>query len=211
MSQHDFDIANQTAPSFRSDLNDALAALASLSSGATAPSTTYSNMLWYDTANNLLKMRNESDSAWITIGTLNQSTNKFEVDNLPTLTQATWEAGTNTTEAVVTPAKVKAAIDSLGEKVTTTTVNTAIASSTVGAVGTYALLARGASTLVLDPGDTTAGSNLEFAGIGENGFDTNQALIQRAGTPAGTWRCMGYFYALSNGNAGRISLFLRIS
>lgn len=206
MSQHDFNIANQAAPAFRSDLNSALSALASLSSGATAPSTTYANMLWYDTANNLLKMRNEADSAWITIGTLNQSTNKFEVDNLPTLTQATWETGTSTTEAVVTPAKVKAAIDSLGEKVTTTTVNTAIASSSVGAVGTYAFLGRSGATI--SPGSTYAGSNLSYASVGGDTGDSNDNLGRLTGTPSGTWRCMGYLF-----NSGRNTgtLFLRIS
>lgn len=206
MSQHDFDIANQTAPSFRADLNDALAALASLSSGATAPSTTYANMLWYDTANNLLKMRNEADSAWITIGTLNQSTNKFEVDNLPTLTQSTWETGTNTTEAVVSPAKVKAAIDSLGEKVTTTTVNTAIASSSTGGVGTYALL--GGTNIGLNPGNTVSGSSVGYAGTGADAGDSNDNLARVHSYPGGTWRCMGYLYG-----TGRVvtSLFLRIA
>lgn len=79
MSQHDFDIANQSAPNFRSDLNNALGALASLSSGATAPSTTYANMLWYDTANNILKMRNEADDAWINFGYVNQGDDTFAV------------------------------------------------------------------------------------------------------------------------------------
>lgn len=211
MSQNDFSIANQTASSFRSDLNSALQALASLSSGGTAPSTTYANMLWYDTTNNLLKMRNESDSAWITIGTLNQSTSKFEVDNLPTLTQGTWEAGTNTTEATVSPAKVKAAIDSLGEKVTTATVNTAIASSTVGGVGTYAFL--GGVGLTVNYGSTTAGSNLVYRGVTDNGFDSNAGIVQGNGvSPAGTWRAMGYLRPYNNG-AGYSSatLFLRIA
>jgi hypothetical protein len=79
MSQNDYTIANQSAPDFRSDLNDALQALASLSSGSSAPSTTYANMLWYDTGNNILKMRTEADDAWINIGTLDQSTNTFAV------------------------------------------------------------------------------------------------------------------------------------
>ena len=206
MSQHDFNIANQAAPAFRSDLNSALSALASLSSGATAPSTTYANMMWYDTANNLLKMRNEADTAWITIGTLNQSTNKFEVDNLPTLTQATWEAGTNTTEAVVTPAKVKAAIDSLGQKVTTGTVNTAIASSPTGGVGTYALL--GGTNIGLAPGATVSGSSVGYAGTGADAGDSNDNLARVYSYPGGTWKCMGYLYA-----TGRVvtSLFLRIA
>jgi hypothetical protein len=67
MSQNDFNIANQGFPSFRSDLNSALQALASTSSGATAPATPYANQLWYDTANDLLKIRNEANSAWITL------------------------------------------------------------------------------------------------------------------------------------------------
>lgn len=113
MSQNDYIIANQSAPDFRADLNNALQALASLSSGATAPTTTYANMLWYDSGNNILKMRSEADDAWISIGTLNQSTNTFEVAGLTTLSEATWETGTNTTESLVSPAKVKAAIEAL--------------------------------------------------------------------------------------------------
>jgi hypothetical protein len=77
MSQNDYVIANQTTPLFRADLNLALQALASNSSGSSAPSTTYANMLWYDTTNNILKMRSEADDAWISLGTLDQSLNTF--------------------------------------------------------------------------------------------------------------------------------------
>jgi hypothetical protein len=35
-------------------------------------------MIWYDTANDLLKMRNETNTGWITLGTVNQSTSNFE-------------------------------------------------------------------------------------------------------------------------------------
>lgn len=78
MSQHDFNIANQGFPAFRSDLNSALGALASLSSGASEPTTTVANMLWYDTTNDLLKMRNEDDDAWITIAYLDQTADEVE-------------------------------------------------------------------------------------------------------------------------------------
>lgn len=128
MSQHDFNIDNQTAPAFRSDLNNALEALGTLSSGATAPSTTFANMIWYDTAANILKMRSENDDAWINVGYLCQSTNKFCIlDDTNVVTtggtqagllgdQATsaWEAGTSTTESLVSPAKVASAIATLG-------------------------------------------------------------------------------------------------
>jgi len=128
MSQHDFNIANQTASNARADINNALSALASLSSGSSAPSTTYANMLWYDTGTNILKMRSEADDAWISISYMDQSGNNFRIlDNtqvtntsgtqtglLGDQTQATWETGTATTESLVSPAKIKAAIDALG-------------------------------------------------------------------------------------------------
>ena len=111
MSQNDFLIANQTAPTFRADLNTALQALASNSSGATAPSSTYANMLWYDTATNILKMRSEADDAWINLGTLDQGTNTFAAANAAPLvspaftgtpTAPTATVGTNTTQLATT-------------------------------------------------------------------------------------------------------------
>ena len=81
MAQHDYVIDNQTAPSFRSDLNSALSAIVTLNGGGTAPATTYANMLWYDSSANILKMRNEADDAWIALGTLNQTANRFELDS----------------------------------------------------------------------------------------------------------------------------------
>ena len=134
MSQHDFTIANQTASSARSDINNGLQALVSNNSGASAPSTTYANMWWYDTGSNLLKIRNEGDSAWINVAYVNQSTNKFEILDdtkvvttsgsqtglLGDQTTATWQAGTGTTESLVSPAKVLAAIEANVEGITHT-------------------------------------------------------------------------------------------
>lgn len=70
MAQHDYSLANQAGAAFRSDLNDALAAIVSQNSGATAPSTTYAYQFWADTANGLLKVRNAANNAWITVGDL---------------------------------------------------------------------------------------------------------------------------------------------
>jgi len=67
MSQHDFNIANQTFPSFRSDLNDALQAAATISAGATAPTTPYAYQLWFDTSTNTYKARNAANSSWISL------------------------------------------------------------------------------------------------------------------------------------------------
>jgi hypothetical protein len=73
MSQNDFNIANQGFPSFRSDLNSALQALASNSAGTSAPSTTYAYMWWYDSTNDILKFRNADNDAWIDFATFDQA------------------------------------------------------------------------------------------------------------------------------------------
>lgn len=70
MAQHDYTIANDSGANVRADLNNALAAIVSLNSGATAPSTTYAFQLWGDTTTGLLKLRNAANSAWVTIGTM---------------------------------------------------------------------------------------------------------------------------------------------
>ena len=70
MSQHDFNIANQSFPDTRTDLNNALAALASTSSGDAEPGTTYANQLWYETDTDTLKIRNEANNGWVTVLTL---------------------------------------------------------------------------------------------------------------------------------------------
>jgi hypothetical protein len=70
MSQHDFDITTtdaNTGPTIRAAINAALQALATNNSGATPPSTTYPFQLWADTANDLLKQRNETNTAWLSI------------------------------------------------------------------------------------------------------------------------------------------------
>ena len=78
MSQNDLVIANQGFASFRTDLNSALQALGSTNSGTSAPSTTYANQLWYDTTNNILKIRNEDNDAFISLFTLDQSNDNIE-------------------------------------------------------------------------------------------------------------------------------------
>lgn len=70
MSQHDMVIDNQAGASFRADLNNALPALASNSSGTSAPATPYAYQFWADTSAGLLKMRNGANTAWISIGLL---------------------------------------------------------------------------------------------------------------------------------------------
>lgn len=67
MAQHDYNEANDTFPAVRADRNNLYQAIATLNSGASAPSTTFAGMLWYDTTNNVYKQRNAADSGWVTL------------------------------------------------------------------------------------------------------------------------------------------------
>jgi len=65
MSTHDYNLANQSGASFRSDLNSALAAILSNNSNASSPSTTVSYSTWVDTSTNKLKIRNTANDDWV--------------------------------------------------------------------------------------------------------------------------------------------------
>lgn len=68
MAQHDGVIDNAAGATVRADINNLAAALLSENSGTSAPSTTYANQPWTDTANHLRKVRNEANTAWIIRG-----------------------------------------------------------------------------------------------------------------------------------------------
>lgn len=72
MAQADLNVQNQSGAAFRADLNNQLLALGTLQSGSSAPSTTYQGMYWLDTSTSpsTLKIRNDANNGWITIGTL---------------------------------------------------------------------------------------------------------------------------------------------
>jgi|TARA_E500000331_G_C17232469_1_gene703270 hypothetical protein len=80
MAQHDYSLANQSGSSFRSDLNNALLAISSSNSGSSAPSTTYAYELWVDTSNNLLKLRNGANNAWLTTALSTTASNTVDID-----------------------------------------------------------------------------------------------------------------------------------
>lgn len=65
MSQSDMVIADQPGASFLADLNSAIAALATNSSGTTEPATTYAYQVWADTTADRLKIRNAANDGWV--------------------------------------------------------------------------------------------------------------------------------------------------
>jgi hypothetical protein len=184
-------------------------------------------MLWYDTSNNILKMRTEADDAWISISYLDQTTDAFRILDdtqvvntsgtqtglLGDQATATWETGTATTESLVSPAKIKAAIEALGPA---TDVGAATAALSAGGVGTYCFAEGPTSNVAF--GSTASGSDLQptsaywqTGGTGSGSLPVGTAL-------SGTWRAMGtYTYRVNYGTGPDPSytygatLWLRIS
>lgn len=76
MAQHDYSLANQSGSAFRSDLNNALAAIVSQNSGSAEPTTKYAYQYWVDTSTTpaLLKQRNAANSDWITLAEIDGQT-----------------------------------------------------------------------------------------------------------------------------------------
>lgn len=66
----DYIISNQAGSGFRNELNQVLNDIKTLNSGSNEPTSRTPWMLWADTGNNLLKVRNGSNNAWITLGSL---------------------------------------------------------------------------------------------------------------------------------------------
>jgi len=124
MAQHDYIIANQTASTARTDINNVLQAIATNNSGTDVPTDTFPNQWFYDTNDQLLKIRNNTTTTYLNVGYIHQ-TNGFEVlddtqvvstSGTPTggiigdQAEGTWTTGTGTTESLISPAKLKAAI-----------------------------------------------------------------------------------------------------
>lgn len=132
MATHDYVIDNQTTPAFRSDLNNALAAIASNNSSSSAPSPTFANMWWMDTTNNYLRIRDKNNANWIIVAEMDVTNSRVKLisDSLKAAStggidildssgnkivdiivasQATAETGTNNTE-LMTPLRVKQSI-----------------------------------------------------------------------------------------------------
>jgi len=232
MSQSSHSVGNVSAPAFRTAMNASLQALASLNSGATAPATTYANMLWYDTLANILKMRSEADDAWINVAYVDQSANAWRVlDNTQVVdtsgttigylgvhATSVWQSGVSTNDSLVSPAKVKAAIEALVPAgYSDAQARAAQAGHSAGGVGSYGFFFNNNYSIennvntTKNPGHLEAGSFLRWSGA-----DPYSTFGLFATAPSGTWRLMGFFDYRENSDneqtaSPRFSLYLRVS
>ena len=195
MSQHDFNIANQSFPATRTDLNNALVALASNSSGDAEPATKYANQFWYETDTNTLKLRNEANDAWISIAVLDQSGNAVQ-----SITTAGLTLGSTSISAT------GAEINQLD----------AITRGSIlygNASGATARLAAGGAGTVL----SSDGTDISWAAGGGGGtpavvFPSNWASPTNTYTTSGTWskgslsdNAYVWFFLLGGGGGGSVN------
>ena len=84
MAQHDMNIANDSFPAVRTDLNNAFSALNSMHSGTSRPSGATTGTMWLDTTNsgsNSLTIKFFDGSDDITFATFNTSSNTVDVSD----------------------------------------------------------------------------------------------------------------------------------
>ena len=127
MAQHDYNLANQTGADFRADLNNALAAIVTVNSGSSEPSTTFAHQLWVDTSSNVLKIRNAANNAWLTTGLSITASNTFDINagTVNGITSLSFSSGatvasildednlsSNSATALATQQSIKAYVDS---------------------------------------------------------------------------------------------------
>jgi hypothetical protein len=172
MAQHDYNIANQGFPAFRSDLNNALSAIQTTNSGTSRPTGAVAGQLWLDTTSPTtptLKYYDGADD--ISLATIDHSANTVNwLDSTVSITGLS----TTATGTVLT----------LSDSVNTTTVNLIIDNQKeirfreTTANGTnYVALKAPASvsadlTFTLPATDGTAGQVLQTNGSGVLSFAT---------------------------------------
>ena len=95
MAQHDYTIANQGFPATRSDINNALSAIATNNSGTSAPSTQYAGQFWIDTTSSTWTMYIHDGSDDIAFATIDTSANtvNFTDSALDVVTDTTPQLG----------------------------------------------------------------------------------------------------------------------
>ena len=117
MSQNTVVIEDGTGAEVLNALNDAFNTAVTLNSGSAEPAETYAFMLWADTSNDQLKIRNAANTGWIVVGTLssvNLGLQPYDAD-IPTVaaSQGEMESGTEAALRSMSPLRIKQAISAL--------------------------------------------------------------------------------------------------
>jgi len=181
MAQHDMNIANQSFPSFRTDLNNSLSALNSMHSGTSRPSGATTGTMWLDTTNSgsnslIIKFFDGSDD--ITFATINTSANTVDFSDSSIETVTFKEGGTNFTDSLLlghaTSGTLDAAIRNTGvgsgalDALTSGDKNTAVGRNAGGSINTGSR-----NTLLGQASGQSITSAEQNTIVGDSGMTTN--------------------------------------
>lgn len=183
MAIHDYVLDNAAGAAFRADLNNALAAIVSNNSNATAPTTTYAHMWWADTTANILKRRDSANAAWINVMSL--TTGLIIGTNVQAYNANT--AFINATQTFTVPQRGTVTTDNdLSFALSAT--NNFTCTPTAGGVLTFTSLAAGQSGFIL----LTNGANYAITAAATTKINaTDLAAISVTGTYLLSYFCNG--------------------
>lgn len=188
-------VPNGTGAQVRINLNEALLADATMQSGATAPPITYADQSWIDTSTTprTWRIRNEANTAWITVGTLNDTGLAFIAANsallggTPLSGLATSAQGVKADNAL--PASSYTAADVLAKMVTSSGTSNGV---TVQAAGTAEACTGNSAT-------ATTATNAANATTAANATGSIGNMGSLSSNLAGTTRFLGATYTNSSG------------
>jgi len=189
MATHDYVIANGDGATVRADINGALAAIVSNNSNGSDPSTTYAYMWYYDTGDNILKMRNAANNNWINMATFTQGSNITDLAKISTAQTFSAAQRASVTQVVSTSGGALTPNMALNNHFTLSDAagNGVLAADNSGAYTlanpTNVVVGQSGSIFVVQDGTggrTLAyGSNFDFAGGTAGVLSTGAAAIDR--------------------------------
>ena len=189
MAQHDYNIANASFPTVRTDLNNVLSAVNSTNSGSSRPSSAVAGTIWLDTSGaataQLLKLYDGADD--ILLGTINFTANTIDwsdssvtiADNSVTLAKMASGTDGNLISYDASGDPVAIATGSSGQ---------VLVSAGAGAVPSFQTF----STNATHTGEVTGATALTIA---DNVVDEANLKVSNAPTN-------GYFLSAQSGNTG---------
>jgi hypothetical protein len=118
MATHDYIISNASGAAVRADLNNALAAIVTNNSSATAPTTTYAYQWWADTGSSpaVMKLRNAANSAWITLFQLDGEWTNIAFENGTAAAPSIYFKDSGTDTGIYSPGTDQVAISTGGSQ-----------------------------------------------------------------------------------------------
>ena len=184
MAQHDYNIANASFPTVRTDINNVLSAINSSNSGSSRPSSAVAGTIWLDTSGaataQLLKMYD--GAADILLGTVNFTANTIDWSDSSVDGVSFKQEGTNFTNSLLIGHATTGTLSSAGQ-------NTGVGLSTLAAItsGDY---------------NTAAGYQAGVSNTSATGNTFIGALSGANTTSAGTNTGVGYRTLWANAASG---------